>query len=112
MRIPSPLKIYVKALIGYPSLGSPRDCPSNNVNSEVSVLIDNLSIQEGNNTNKNSYPNKDRESIPTITGTYKNTTKDRQGWTKEEQVDLFRYYCEAIKKRMPVPSKSGGRNNR
>ena len=110
----SPFKSYAEAVsntpraqetTGCPSPGSPRDRSSDDVNSETSVLTDNLSVQEGSVTNEKSsdirVSDRNQESTPTITDPSTNTTNNRKRWTKEEQVDLFRCYCEAIKKGPP-----------
>ena len=99
----SPNKSYVEALTGCPSPGLSRDRPTDDVNSVRGVIIDNLSILEECDANEESdLTERIQEPTPSITNLTTTIKIHKQSWTKDEQVDLYKCYCIAINKGLPV----------
>jgi hypothetical protein len=92
----TPGKSYAEALTGCPSTGPTRDYSSNHATLDKNIQNGNLSVQFDdviNDTTSTVNP----PSIPISMDPVTTNKKKRQSWTKEEQVDLFECYCEALK---------------
>ena len=99
----TPSKSYAE-VSGSPSPRQKRDNSSSDVNLETSSNRDNLSVQIDDVINDKS-PNDDTSQV-SITILTKDPTADknklspRYCWTNEENVELFKCYCEATSKNM------------
>ena len=92
----TPGRSYAEALTGCPSTGLTRDYSSNHANLDRNINHGNLSVQF-DDAMTDTAPTANPPSIPNPTDPVTTNKTKRQSWTKEEQVELFECYCEALK---------------